>query len=129
MADTVCSGGRIAWPRNERGQTVTNELRTQAEREIVRATIEAVLATGRTLKSISTGDGYERVGSVDEAMDLIFNLDESAAIFWDGERRSCVLFVLGNDGYDVVADYGMSLDAAIETVQPLIDSWESRLFA
>lgn len=59
-------------------------------------------------------DGQVKVKSKIEAMEIIFNLDETTVTF---NGRHWIKIVLGNDGWDAVSDYGCDrgpFEAAME---------------
>ena len=82
------------------------------EMRVVKRVIEAVLATGNwKLYGIDLDDDIEKTPTLEEAMKLIFNLDDAVLTFaCTAEKRSraWVRFVMGNDGWDVVCDYSLS---------------------
>ena len=94
--------------------------RMRIERRVVFNLCEYLLANGFELLQVYDGDEFTKVKTSKEAMELIFNLDEAslrvrkAGRRPDGKRwpEHGILIVLGNDGWDAVADYNYSRDDA-----------------
>jgi len=84
----------------------TLEKHMALERKIVRHLIRTAKAHGYAVKQV--WDGGERVNckTEAEAMDAVFSVDESIIYFKHPDRPSnhCALIVLGNSGYDSIAD-------------------------
>lgn len=95
------------------------EQRQEIERKVVRHLIRAMKEKGWIISRIN--DGGDRDEDIlnpneTEAMDTVFSVDESRIIFKKevrpGEPGSAILrtayIVLGNDGYDCIADHSCS---------------------
>ena len=108
---------------------MNNELRMKAERDMVRATIDACIAAGWTLRGASNGEERIRTIDADKAIECAFACDEGHVYFGKGEARAWFWIVLGNSGWDVVADYTVNLDAIMDS--PALvqrgEEWESVL--
>lgn len=98
-----------------------------AERQIVRATINAALARGWSLDFVDNGGDEEKVNTVDEAMEAAFAADDARIHFRAGFRTAWLYAVLGNDGWDVISDYTTNLDDAVKSTDGLVSEWERRL--
>jgi hypothetical protein len=90
--------------------------RARIELRICRKLLRALKRAGYT---VSIWDGEESTPVIDEgeALKLLFNLDEAHL---DCHRpvggKTFVLLVFGNDGWDVISDYGLSLEPLIDAV-------------
>jgi hypothetical protein len=105
---------------------MTNERRIEMEREIVAALATEAVAQGWSLHAVDR----IVVASVDEVLQRVFDLDEAHLIVTrpaagGGRQKSWFYFVLGNTGYDVLSDYGTSLDSVVDAVEPLIARLEA----
>jgi len=85
------------------------EARREAERKVVTKLIEIALARGFTLHSVSDGEEREKVSTTEQALEVVFSVDESTIYFAppatsEDKRRHCAVIVLGNSGWDAVAD-------------------------
>jgi len=115
-------------------QTTTQiQKRINLEKRIVRQLVRALLRAGYEL-SVDYNEGEGRVitwtRDYREVVDALFACDEEwleTQIDSDetetGFKRSFVRLVYGNDGYDVIADYGISL----EPVLAPINAWTDEL--
>jgi hypothetical protein len=89
------------------------------ERRIVAHLIDHVTRSGFALHSVNDGDEITPVATMQEAMEVIFNLDEASLRFYKGGPKGAtqaalerddwhgVLLVLGN-GVDIVSDWNYS---------------------
>ena len=88
------------------------EARMKLERKVVRHLVR--LMKSHDWIAVEVNDGEERIKTPRECdvMDSVFGVDESHIIFQktidDKKIRHAVLIVLGNDGWDAIADYGFS---------------------
>ncbi|MDE3023052.1 MAG: hypothetical protein KGI54_14585 [Pseudomonadota bacterium] len=94
------------------------------ELKIVRKTAQALLKAGY---SISVHDGEEvtlsKSQSFKEIMRAVMTTDEDCFfVYKNGSRDSFIYFVYGNDGLDVISDYGVSLESVLK---PVLDYAES----
>lgn len=100
--------------------------RLRLERKIVRKVAQELIAAGY---NISVDDGEEvvlkRSQKLIAIMEACFSVDEERFIAHapDG-ARSFVFFVYGNDGYDVICDYGISLEPVMKSVNEYVDQLE-----
>lgn len=80
--------------------------RSRIERKIVANLCNFMSLHGFSIHSVWDGEELERPKTTKEAMELIFNLDESSLRFQkNGFKPHGVYLVLGNDGWDVIADW------------------------
>lgn len=108
---------------------MTNERRIAIEKQIARATIKALLAAGYI---VTMNDGEE--DTVEQSTDAaaiyaaMMTTDEDYLIAHTvtGQRVGYIYFVYGNDGYDVISDYTMSLETVMNSVNELADELERR---
>ena len=83
--------------------------RIAVEHRLVRHLVRVMKQNG--WEAICVDDGGEMVKTVSEmeVMEAVFSVDESRIYFKKGNQKHIVLIVLGNDGYDAIADYTTSL--------------------
>jgi hypothetical protein len=86
--------------------------RIAIEKHIVRALLEGYaksLGGNASLKNFCAeiSEEVERFDSVEDAFNFVMDLDEAIVKFG---KNSWVKLVFGNDGYDVIGDYTVSLD-------------------
>lgn len=93
------------------------------DRGAIRQIIRALRNHGYTLDAVNNGEEIIQVTNEREAVEEIMAVDE-AVLFVDhpSKHSSLVCFVLGNEPYEVAADYGESLEPVIG---PLTDSWDA----
>ena len=111
------------------------EARINLEKRIARRVVRDLLAAGYEITVNNGGDKNEIPYSQDfrEIINAMFATDEEHLIVrtwidFGGTRQgqqSFVFFVYGNDGWDVVNDYGVSL----EPIMKPINDWTDRLAA
>lgn len=109
-----------------------NCLRIGVERHIVRKTVKALLDAGYMLNVNNGGDGPELEQPTLSSVDIIVALAETDSehllvyhgptVPAHGKSAGWVFFVYGNDGYDVISDYTVNLEPAI---QPVLDYAET----
>lgn len=82
------------------------EQRIAAERKVVRHLIRTAKAHGYSLVRVWEGGENVRVSTEHAAMDAVFSVDECLIVFKHPSEASahCAVIVLGNDGWDAVAD-------------------------
>lgn len=92
--------------------------RIQLEQRIVRRTVKALLAAGYALQT-NNGDDLTPETPTDSLTAILGEMmqtdDEYLMAYKDG-RTSWVRFVYGNDGYDVICDYTVSLEDVLKPV-------------
>ena len=81
--------------------------RVRVEMQIVNAIVERAAQLGYTLRVFAEGDEYGEPGSYD-VKTALFDLDDAAVEVEDanGERVGFIALVFGNEGWDLVSDYG-----------------------
>lgn len=99
------------------------------ERKIVANLIHFLSDKGFRLTHVDDEEENVPVGDAKEAMELLFDLDESQLVFQkSGHKPHWVLIVLGN-GADCVADYSLlrddadGFDAAMDEFFEIIEDW------
>jgi hypothetical protein len=111
------------------------ETRIQLEKRIARKVVRALLAAGYEITVNNGGDRNEIPYSTDfsQIVGAMFATDEEHLItrkadaFKDGAPlKSFVFFVYGNSGYDVICDYGMSLEPVLAPINEYCDKVELR---
>lgn len=80
--------------------------RQAIERRVVRHLIRTAKAHGYALVRVWDGEESIRVSTERDAMDTVFSVDESRIVFKHPSepKAHCAVIVLGNDGWDAVAD-------------------------
>jgi hypothetical protein len=108
--------------------TIDNETRHEIEFAIARQVIRDLLAGGY---HISLYDGLDIVVSSStvctDILNAMFSGDEETLLVYspEGDCRT-VQFVYGNDGYDVVCDYSVSLEKTLKNSRKLADQLEKQ---
>lgn len=105
--------------------------RIAVENELVALYVDALLAAGFALQIAEDGDGRPFLPTTDRA--AIFAAlgetdDDQVDIFTSAPSipRAFVRFVYGNDGWDVLSDYSMSLEAVLAPVNAYADTLAPR---
>lgn len=98
-------------------QSVIN--RQKIERRIVRTFVKAALADGCDI-SVYDGEAFclKRSTSEKDIMAAIMSTDEDYLVVGKfGKKHGSVQLVYGNDGYDVISDYSISLEYLMPVVR------------
>ena len=94
--------------------------RISIEERIVRKFFETCVAAGYT---VAVHDGEERHGPMNDVNKLMvasFSVDSENFMVYDGDKFLGEVFVVyGNDGWDVIADYSMSIEALVKPADEL----------
>lgn len=99
------------------------ETRMMVERMMIRKLVRTMKKAGWVAVSVYDGEEHVRCKTEAEVMDNVFGVDEAGIRFQNeaGNRHSAAI-VLGNDGYDCIADWGYAegdpdgFNALMETV-------------
>lgn len=121
--------------------SISVAMRQEVERKIVTSVIKAALAAGYTV-SVDNGDNsggeenadgeflFELTGGtkLSQILKAMFLTDEDYLYFRNAknESRGWVRFIYGEDGWDVINDYAVSLESLIgngTATQKLIDKY------
>jgi hypothetical protein len=104
---------------------MTIQSRIKLEKRIVRKLVKALLASGYELTVNNGGDENEIpwTSSFKAVTDALFATDSEHLLTRKDGRQSFVYLVYGNDGYDAVVDYGVSLDPIVGP----INNWACEL--
>lgn len=89
-----------------------------AEATIVRKVFRALREAGSPVTSVWDGVEDSPVSSLQEVLELVFNLDEAFLKTSDG---SWVRIILGNE-WDALSDYTVNLEEALASVNAYLDS-------
>ena len=83
-----------------------NEKRMNTERKVVRHLIRTAKQHGYAVTKVYDGEEMVKCKTESEAMDAVFSVDESTIYFkhQDQPKGHCAVIVLGNDGWDAIAD-------------------------
>jgi hypothetical protein len=105
-------------------------IRAKNERRVVFALLEMLVKNGFRISGVWDGETMEKTYSetsqITDAMELIFNLDESSVwVRKEGFKEHYIFIVLGNadDGSEVVADYSYS-DGDPDNFNGLMEAFE-----
>ena len=108
------------------------EARQEAERHVVTKFIELTLQHGFTLHSASDGEERHDVSTLEQALEHVFSVDESWVYFTPAPTspspvRHCIYIVLGNEGWDAIADHSLGQHGRTgdpwTTVTEAYDAW------
>ena len=105
------------------------ERRMAAERAVARRVVSDLIAAGYSLDLDDGGDELvvRRSVDVDEVCAAMHTVDEEMLVArgnTTGKRGGVVNFVYGNDGWDAVNDYSVTLDAVIDPINRWCDEQE-----
>ena len=84
--------------------------RRRIELAIVRTLIRELIANHYHLKA-DNGEDAPLMGTEDELIECLFACDEARI---ETETGRWVFLVFGNDGWDVISDYSISIDHALD---------------
>lgn len=93
------------------------------ENAITREAVEGILSFGFSI-SVFDGEGYalKRSRNAEKIVAALHSTDEDYLHAFDGDRMAgWVHFIYGNDGYDVIADYTISLSSALAAANSLAE--------
>lgn len=101
-----------------KNRAATVKPRARMEVSIIRRTIRALAAAGYALTVDDGGEEDEQIRSDDERKLLaaVMSVDTATLLAATKTKGTFVSFVMGNDGYDVIADYSTSLESVIADV-------------
>lgn len=85
------------------------EQRIAIERKVVRHLIRTAKKHGFALTKVWDGEEMVRCSTETEGMDAVFSVDECRIYFKHPAqpKAHCAVIVLGNDGWDAIADASM----------------------
>lgn len=106
--------------------------RKELERRLVRKLLRSAKAAGWTVAFVDDGEVRQPAKTEEEAMAAVFSVDESRIWFnkfMDARLvRCCAFIVLGNDGWDAIADH--STHPAFQSeVMDAMNAYEDKLAA
>jgi hypothetical protein len=102
--------------------------RRAVEFDIVTRTVDALLAAGYHLSEQEDGQVVDapsvtKAFTRDDLLEMLFDLDDAFLIVEkEGGKQSFVRFVFGNDGWDVISDYGVSLENVLAPINAYADT-------
>ncbi len=104
------------------------EKRMTLERRVVRHLIRTAKAHGYAVTKVNDGEEVVKVSTEAEAMEVVFSVDECHIYFKhpDEPKAHCAFIVLGNDGWDAIADssLGGKWDAVMDECSEYADKIE-----
>lgn len=94
-----------------------------SDRAAIRQIIRALKAAGYTLRAVNDGEELIPVSTESGALAAIMAVDEATLIINlpDDAGRGWIYFVLGNEPFEVAADYTLNLSPVLD---PLTEGWE-----
>ena len=107
--------------------------RAEVERKIVAHLFTTMAAYGWNVDYIFDGEYNVRYADWTETavLDTVFSVDESLIRFMKSAMRRSVRIILGNDGYDCIADHSLSdtyqIEDDFEVVMKLVDAYSTSL--
>ena len=107
--------------------------RAEVERKIVAHLFTTMAAYGWNVDYIFDGEYNVRYADWTETavLDTVFSVDESLIRFMKSAMRRSVRIILGNDGYDCIADHSLSdtyqSEDDFEVVMKLVDAYSNSL--
>jgi hypothetical protein len=114
----------------------THERRMEVERILVDAYIEEAMKRGWSLLGVddeSNDSGWSTVADRAAAVEAVFSYDECHVYFRGPGKRikspmSWMWFVLGNEGWTVLADYTVDLDPAVDALDAKVEAFEEEYY-
>lgn len=104
---------------------ISSDRRADMEKAIVNCMFDAAFKNEWLIVGIDAGDGLEFDSNRQSVFNYIFDVDSCTVVFKKSlpeKRMTCsVVFVLGNDGYDCIADHSMQKDFVAEVMKPCDD--------
>jgi hypothetical protein len=99
----------------------------EIERRIARALVTDAIAAGYGIRvpdtNENTPDGAVTLTDVDAVLGEMFHADDDRVyMIKDGNTVGWVLFVYGNDGWDVICDYTTNLEPIMGTAKAMSDN-------
>ena len=103
------------------------EARMNMERRMVRRLIRTAKVHGYAVTKVNDGEEIVKCSTETEAMDAVFAVDESHIYFKHPEepKGHCAFIVLGNDGWDAIADNSMG--GKWDAVMAEMDAYSDKL--
>lgn len=85
------------------------EKRIAVEKKIVRHLCDTMRKHGWDAIYVDDGgDEVEQTSSTEEVVEAVFAVDEATIAFKKGNKTCSVWIILGNDGWDCIADYNFT---------------------
>jgi hypothetical protein len=104
--------------------------RHEMEIQVIRKLLQVAKAHGYTLSRIWDGECYERPHNDDDAVSVVFSVDECQMLFKhpDEDKAHCAVIILGNSPWEVIADSSMGghWDAVMEAMNVYTDELEAQ---
>ncbi len=101
-------------------QSVIN--RQKIERKIASQVIKSAIAAGYTFLIVN-GEDETETSKYTQTLNAMFQTDmDKLYLMKDGKSVGWVLFVYGNDGWDVISDYTVNLEELLKPTRELADS-------
>lgn len=100
--------------------------RISLEKRVVRHLIRVMKLAGWAIDFIDDGEKVY-IDSEKEAMDTVFSVDDCKIYFRKGQRNHWVFIVLGNDGWDAIADYSYSSTDDFEKTMEIVNKYADYL--
>lgn len=103
------------------------EKRLADERKVVRKLIRVAKAHGYELTRIWDGECWEKPKTEEEALGVVFSVDECSMRFKHPEqpKSHCAVIILGNSGPEVIAD--SSVGEGWDTVMAVMNEYTDKM--
>lgn len=102
--------------------------RQSIERKIAQAAAQGLIDAGYSV-SVFDGEEVAQAATTDikKIMAALFTTDEDCLVAYINDWRvGAVMLVYGNDGWDVMADYNVKLETALEGANKLAKQYEEQ---
>jgi hypothetical protein len=80
--------------------------RAELEYQVIVALLSGCRKAGFTVVGVNDGESTHVTRTTADVLRIAFDLDESTVYFTRDGKRHWVYLVMGNDGWDVVSDFG-----------------------
>ena len=90
--------------------------RMEMELNVVAELLRRAQEQGWAVRGVDDGEEMHGTKTDAEAMDAVFAVDEATIFFKKGIYRGMAFIVLGNDGYDAIADNSTGQDFTAEVM-------------
>lgn len=100
--------------------------RARIELEITRRVINDLVANGYKV-AVSDGEDYTKSDNIDILVNAVFAVDEAQLSAHNKAtgNKSFVSLVMGNEGHDIISDYGVSLESIIAPIFAWIEEQQA----
>ena len=103
--------------------------RQRIEKAVINALLITAIQQGYTV-SVDNGEYISTKRSTDRKVILadLMACDEESLILHKDNKRARVFLVYGNDGWDVIVDYSLSIEHLMESAERVSDAIQNKLY-